>query len=238
MRVSSVAGAGSPAFAPGDSRRAARIAVTAITASIVLMVIAGAVGPAKPLPIFPAAPPSPTWFVQIHLAPAVAPIMPWIAVLLGATGLVAGLIAMRRGWRPSHKRLIAGSVIAVLALMVVPPVASGDPLQYYAAYGRVALLGHNPYEAGSDKWLPTGDPIATSIDQVIPRIVPLPASGYGRPRPRPRRPRSPSAGILPPASFSGSRCGTPSRTWPWSWCWTGSCAAIPPGGHACTCCGR
>jgi hypothetical protein len=142
------------------------------------MVIRGAVGPAKPLPIFTAAPPWPPWFVQIHLSPALAPIIPWIAVLLGATGLAAGLIAIRQGWRPSHKRLIAGSVVAVFALMVVPPVASGDPLQYYAAYGRIALLGHSPYVAGSDKWL-AGDPIALSIDQVVPKIVPLPPSGYG-----------------------------------------------------------
>ena len=143
MRVSSVDRAGSPAFVPSHSRWAARIAVTAIAASIVIMVIRGAAGPAKPLPIFTAAPPWPPWFAQFHLAPAVAPIMPWIAVLLGGTGLVAALIAMRQGWRPSHKRLIAGSVIAVFALMVTPPVASGDPL-YYAAYGRIALLGHSP----------------------------------------------------------------------------------------------
>jgi hypothetical protein len=106
--------------------------------------------------------------------------MPWIAVLLGATGLLAGLIAMRQGWRPSHKRLIAGSVVSVLALMVVPPVSSIDPLVYYAAYGRVALLGHNPYVAGSEEWLPTGDAIAASIHQFgPPSLVPLPASGYG-----------------------------------------------------------
>src|SRR5271170_870555 len=92
MRVSSLDHAGSSAFVPGDSRWAARIAVTAITTSIVLMVVRGAAGPAKPLPIFTAAPPWPPYFAQLHLAPAVVPIMPWIAVLLGATGLVAALI--------------------------------------------------------------------------------------------------------------------------------------------------
>ncbi|HTU74654.1 MAG TPA: hypothetical protein VMG38_14155, partial [Trebonia sp.] len=179
MPASSAAGPGSPAFAPRDSRRAARIAVAAITASIVVMVARGALGPARPLPVFPAAPPWPPWFAQVHLAPSVAPVLPWVAVLLSAAGLAAGLIAIRQGWRPSHRRLIAGSVLAVLALMVVPPVASGDPLQYYAAYGRVALLGHNPYLAGSDEWLPAGDPIDVSIRQVVPRILPLPPSGYG-----------------------------------------------------------
>lgn len=178
MRVSSVAGAGSPAFVPGDGRRAARIAVTAITAGIVLMVISGALGPSKPLLVYPAAPPWPVWFVQVHLASALVPVMPWIAVLLSAIGLAAGLIAIRQGWRPSHRRLIAGSVLAVLALMVVPPISAIDSLEYYAVYGRVALLGHNPYVAGSQQWLPAGDPIATSID-AFPQLFPIPSSGYG-----------------------------------------------------------
>ena len=143
------------------------------------MVIRGALGPAKPLPNFTAAPPWPPWFVQVNLSPALAPILPWLSVLLGAIGLGAGLIAMQQGWRPSHKSLIAGSFVAVIALMLVPPVASGDPLQYYAAYGRIALLGHSPYVAGSDAWLPPGDPIRVSIGQVVPTIVPLPPSEYG-----------------------------------------------------------
>jgi len=138
------------------------------------MVLRGAAGPAKPLPIFTAAPPWPPWFAQLHLAPAVVPIMPWIAVLLGATGLVAALIAVRQGWRPSHKRLIAGSVIAVLALMLIPPAGSGDPL-HYAAYGRIAILGHSPYVAKSNELLPAGDPVAAAIRQ----YVPFPPSAYG-----------------------------------------------------------
>jgi len=142
------------------------------------MVISGALGPGNPLLVYPAAPPWPVWFVQVHLATSLRPILPWIAVLLSATGLAAGLISIRQGWRPNPKHLIAGSVIAVSALTVIPPVSAIDSLEYYAVYGRVALLGHNPYEAGSEKWLPPGDPIATSLDQ-FPRLFPLPSSGYG-----------------------------------------------------------
>jgi len=142
------------------------------------MVTSGVLGPGKPLLFYPSAAPWPVWFLRIHQAPLLVPVLPWMAVLLSATGLAAGLIAIRRGWRPSHKRLIAGSVLAVLALMVIPPVSAIDDLEYYGVYGRVALLGHNPYVAGSQEWLPAGDPIATSIDQ-FPQLFPIPASGYG-----------------------------------------------------------
>jgi hypothetical protein len=142
------------------------------------MVISGVLGPGKPLLVYPAALPWPVWFLHVHQTPVLVPVMPWIAVLLSATGLAAGLIAIRQGWRPSHKRLIAGSVLAVLALMVIPPVSAIDSLEYYGVYGRVALLGHNPYVAGADEWLPAGDPIKTSIDQ-FPQLLPLPSSGYG-----------------------------------------------------------
>jgi hypothetical protein len=167
---------GDPAFAPKDSRRPARIAAAAISASIALMIARGAVGPAKPLPIFAAAPPWPPWFVQLHPAPApwVAPLMSWIAVLLGAIGFVAALVASRRGWQPNPKRLIAGSVMAVVALMLTIPVGSGDPL-YYTAYGRIATLGHSVYAAAPNQFLPTRDPVAAAVRQ----YVPLPPSRYG-----------------------------------------------------------
>ena len=165
---------GSPALAPRDSRRPARIAVTAISASVALMIARGAVGPAKPLPIFTAAPPWPPWFIHVRPALWVAPLISWIAVLVGAIGFVAALVASRRGWQPSPKRLMAGSVLAVLALMLTIPVGSGDPL-YYVAYGRIATLGHSPYVAASNHFLPARDPVAAAVRQ----YVPLPPSRYG-----------------------------------------------------------
>jgi hypothetical protein len=100
--------------------------------------------------------------------------MSWIAVVLGSIGFVAALIAIRRGWQPSPKRLIAGSVVAVIALMLMPPIATGDPL-YYSAYGRIGLLGHNVFETASNQFLPAGDPVAASVRQYLP----LPPSRYG-----------------------------------------------------------
>lgn len=51
---------------------------------------------------------------------------------------------MQRGWRPRPRNLIIGSILAVVALTLVPPIGSTDMLDY-AVYGRIAGLGHSPY---------------------------------------------------------------------------------------------
>ena len=64
--------------------------------------------------------------------------------MLGTAGVISGLLAARHGARlPLRAMLIAaGVVVAVLA--VLPPAGSTDVLDY-ASYGRLLLLGHNPY---------------------------------------------------------------------------------------------
>ena len=68
----------------------------------------------------------------------------WVALLLGVAGVTAGLAAVRQGWRPSLRWLVAGALTAVAALAVVPAIGSTDTLDY-AAYGRIAALGRSPY---------------------------------------------------------------------------------------------
>jgi hypothetical protein len=68
----------------------------------------------------------------------------WVAALLAVVGLIAGLVAVRRGGRVPMRVVLIGAALAVLALMVLPPAGSTDALDY-AAYGRLAVLGHNPY---------------------------------------------------------------------------------------------
>src|SRR5258708_6974064 len=58
--------------------------------------------------------------------------------------------------------------------MLMPPIATGDPL-YYTAYGRIGILGHNVYAAASNQFLPAGDPVAAAVRQ----YVPIPPSRYG-----------------------------------------------------------
>src|SRR5258708_39496295 len=99
-------------FAPKDFRRPARIAMATIPASIGFMIARGVAGPASPLPRFQDAPPWPPWFVQLHPAPWPAPVMPWIAVVLGAIGVVGGLITKRRRRDACPKRLLDGTDLA------------------------------------------------------------------------------------------------------------------------------
>ena len=70
----------------------------------------------------------------------------WVAGVLGTAGVISGLLAARHGARlPLRAMLIAaGVVVAVLA--VLPPAGSTDIFDY-ASYGRLLLLGHNPYVA-------------------------------------------------------------------------------------------
>ena len=77
-------------------------------------------------------------------------------------GLALALLAARRGWRPAARRMIFGSVVAVIALMLIPPVDNGDPL-YYAAYGRLAVLGHSPYVPKPLQWIPAADPVRLAV---------------------------------------------------------------------------
>jgi hypothetical protein len=124
------------------------------------MVAIGALGPSAAVADFPPATPWPPWFVHAHISPVLAAIVAWLAVLIGSTGVAIGLVAVRRGWRPSARRLIFGSVLAVIALMLIPPTGSADMLAY-AGYGRIAALGHNPYTYWLEQLRSSGDPVGT-----------------------------------------------------------------------------
>ncbi|MVA74825.1 hypothetical protein GC722_02065 [Auraticoccus sp. F435] len=68
-----------------------------------------------------------------------------VGLALGAVGVWICLRAMADGWRPHHRRLfVLGSSLST-ATILVPPVTSADVLMY-AGYGRLQVIGRNPYE--------------------------------------------------------------------------------------------
>lgn len=69
----------------------------------------------------------------------------WAVVAIGAFGLVLCLRALAAGWRPRVARLIPVGVGLNVLTALVPPVTSADILMY-AAYGRIQVLGMNPYQ--------------------------------------------------------------------------------------------
>ena len=141
-----------------------RSAVTALSASIALMVTLGLEGPRAGKATFPAAPPLPPWFFSTHPSTVLWSLTVWLSELVGASGLILALIAARRGWRPSPRRVITCSAVAVIMLMVIPPVDNWDPT-IYAAFGRMTVLGHSPYVMNPGQFRSSGDPVG----QVVPR---------------------------------------------------------------------
>jgi hypothetical protein len=132
-------------------------AAAAITASVLLMIGVLASGPSFVVPAIPRTWPGPLW-LPLHLSAAVATVTTYVAIVLGGAGVVCGLVAVRRGCRPSIRLLLAGAVVAVAVLALLPPGGSTDSLSY-AAYGRIAALGRNPYVL-TPAWLRAiGDPI-------------------------------------------------------------------------------
>ena len=82
----------------------------------------------------------------------------WAAVILGGGGVIAGLAAVARGARFPARLLIAAAFVAVAAFAMLPPAGSTDTLNY-AVFGRIAVLGHNPYVMTPAQLYRTGDPI-------------------------------------------------------------------------------
>jgi hypothetical protein len=88
----------------------------------------------------------PPFELHVQISGRVASVALWLAALLALGGLAAGLVAARRGARGPIGLILAAAAVSVLVLTVLPPAGSTDALDY-AAYGRLALLGDNPYVA-------------------------------------------------------------------------------------------
>jgi hypothetical protein len=145
--------------APQASRWLASVALAAIGSSVALMVFIGLAGPSAAVPSFHRASGWPPYFAHLALPDALVTFLTWLVVAVGGAGVAAGLVAVHRGWRPRARQLIIGSVVAVVALALVPPVGSTDILDY-AVYGRIAALGHSPYVMTPAQLRATGDPVA------------------------------------------------------------------------------
>jgi hypothetical protein len=150
----------------------AALCIAGIAVSMALIGSVALLGPSAAEPAIPSGYPWPLFFLhgQLHGQPGVRLVTwsAWLAVLAAGGGLAAGLSAVRRGWRPQPQLLIAGSLIAVLGLMLLPPIGSAGLLED-AVYGRIAALGHSPYQMTPKDFAATGDPMATFSTRILQR---------------------------------------------------------------------
>ena len=79
-----------------------------------------------------------------HLSDLAANLVMYVSIALCCLGLAMMLWANSRGWSPSPRRVFLAAAGVVGVLVNITPVGSSDAASY-AAYGRIAALGYNPY---------------------------------------------------------------------------------------------
>lgn len=138
----------SAADAPADPsvRTLGRVAAIGIASAIILMIGASFVRQNWMYPPLKVPAVGPPFELRAHVPGNLVTVGLWAAALLAVVGLAAGLLAARRGAHGPIRLMLIGAALATVALMLLPPAGSTDALDY-AAYGRLALLGHNPYFA-------------------------------------------------------------------------------------------
>ena len=104
----------------------------------------------------------PPYSLGLHPGPHLVIALAAAALVSGALGLAAGLAALRRGWAPDARRMLLAGCLAAAVLAFLPPSGSADHLNY-AAYGRIAALGLDPYVT-TPAALP-GDPVTDAVEE-------------------------------------------------------------------------
>ena len=155
--------ASQPATPPSPARRArAGLALTAV--SVVTTWTVAALGPSLEEPALPGGPGQPPWSFAAHPSPYLVVALAAVALAAGTAGLVLTMRAARAGWTMPAWILVSAGIGVAVALAFVPPFGSSDHLNY-AAYGRLAILGHDPYTTTPAQLARLGDPVGRAVRQ-------------------------------------------------------------------------
>lgn len=132
-------------------------ALAAIGVSVLLTITIGVLGPSAVVPALPGPAWQPPYSLNIHPDPHLVIALAAAAILIGGLGLIGALLTL-----PGRARtLVRLGCLAAGLLAFLPPSGSADHLNY-AAYGRMVMLGLDPYTHGAVD-LP-GDPVAGAVE--------------------------------------------------------------------------
>ncbi|HET9898585.1 MAG TPA: hypothetical protein VFQ44_26985 [Streptosporangiaceae bacterium] len=102
------------------------------------------------------------WSLAVHLSPYLIVALSGAAIATAVIGLIISLNACKRGWSPSAMLILLAGMAGAIILAFLPPIGSSDHLSY-AAYGRMALTGHDPYTSTAAMLARLGDPVARAV---------------------------------------------------------------------------
>jgi Glycosyltransferase family 87 len=129
-------------------------------AGLACFLLTALLGPSVMEPALPGGTGEPPYSLRAHPSPDLVIALTTAGVLLTVTGLALCFRAVRAGWRVRARTLLIAGIIATAAFTLMPPVGSADHLNY-AAYGRMAVTGNDPY-ATTARSLPA-DPVARAV---------------------------------------------------------------------------
>ncbi len=134
-------------------------AVIGVGAATLLMLAVDAACPSRAVVRVPRPAAGPPWDLNLHPSSGLVTLALWIATIGGGAGVAAGIAAVSRGARPPVRWMVAAA-LTVTALFAVFPVAGLTDALDYASYGRMVVLGHNPYVTTPYQMRRLGDPVA------------------------------------------------------------------------------
>lgn len=182
-----------PMTTPASATATARPAAACGVVSVLLLAGVAAMGDSAAVPGLGRATALPPWDAALHPVSGLVTVLLVAGYGAGAAAVWLGLLALRRdgdrdkdgdrdgdrgrdrgrdqgwgwgcgwGWAGFEPRRVAvAGVAAVALLVVVPPLGSADHLSY-AAYGRIAGAGDDPYLVPPDQWRDGRDPVAGAV---------------------------------------------------------------------------
>ncbi|HEX3005681.1 MAG TPA: polyprenol phosphomannose-dependent alpha 1,6 mannosyltransferase MptB, partial [Angustibacter sp.] len=153
--------------APAAGRRAvAPWALAAVAIGALLLLGTAALGPSAASPALPAGTgwraALPPWSLGIAVTSGLTTVLLDAGYVVGAVGVALGLWAAYRGETVPRTAILIACGAAVVAAFV-PPLGSADHLSY-AAYGRIAAAGGDPYSVPPVDWAGGHDPVTSAVE--------------------------------------------------------------------------
>lgn len=145
----------------GSGQRRGRAGLGLIAGSLALYWLTGFLGPSAASHPLPHGGWLPPYTLDLRPGPLTVTLLLYAATAAGVAGSLIAWSALRDGWTPQIARLLGASAVAVVAFVLIAPVGSDD-VYSYAAYGRMAATGRDPY---------TTRPIDVPDDPVISQVT-------------------------------------------------------------------